>query len=288
MSKFNNFRHRLVGVIEPSVNGSEDLLSFAYDVVMIMAIILGIIPLMFKEQTSILVLIDHISLFWFIFDYALRWFTADIIGKRKGWKAFIFYPFTFNAIIDLLSILPSVLKVLNPSLKLFRLSRLLKILRFIRLIKYYEPLQMIITVMHKQRHTLFAVIGLALTYIFVTALIMFNAEYETELDGGRVMFDTFFDALYWSACTLTTVGYGDIYPVSNVGRVISMVSAIVGVAVVALPSGIITGGYMDELAIRRKQKDEAKARHLAEKNGEMPPAAEAMAATDADSSASAC
>ena len=73
------------------------------------------------------------------------------------------------------------------------------------------------------------------------------------------MFGNFFDAIYWSACTLTTVGYGDIYPVSNIGRVISMVSAIVGVAVVALPSGIITAGYMDELNSRRKKADEKSA-----------------------------
>ena len=258
MTRFQKFRERLCQILEPSANGSKDIESFAYDAIMIVAIILGIVPLMFKTQSAPLILIDNISLFWFVVDYLLRWFTADIHGKYKGWKAFVLYPFTPSAILDLLSILPSILKVLSPSLKLFRLSRLLKILRFLRLIRYYEPLQIIKSVMRKEGHTLLAVVGLAITYIFITALIMFNAEYEVELAGGRVMFDTIFDAVYWSACTLTTVGYGDIYPVSSVGRVISMVSAIVGVAVVALPSGIITAGYMDELNARRKMKEERK------------------------------
>ena len=86
---------------------------------------------------------------------------------------------------------------------------------------------------------------------------MFNVEFENELDGGKAMFNNLFDAIYWSACTLTTVGYGDIYPTSEVGRLISMVSAIVGVAIIALPSGIITAGYMDELRLRRERKAKA-------------------------------
>lgn len=256
MSEFYKFRVRLTQILEPAENGAEDKVSFAYDITMVIAIVLGILPLMFKGETPFLSCLDNISLFWFILDYLLRWFTADIHGKFRGWKAFLLYPFSIGAIVDLLSIMPSLVKVLSPSFKLFRLSRLFKILRFFRLIRYYEPLQIIITVMRKEGRTLLAVVGLALSYIFITALVMFNAEYEVELAGGRVMFDTIFDAIYWSACTLTTVGYGDIYPVSNIGRVISMVSAIVGVAVVALPSGIITAGYMDELNTRRKKKNE--------------------------------
>lgn len=90
------------------------------------------------------------------------------------------------------------------------------------------------------------VLVFALFYIFVTALIMFNAE-QPATDSGEMVFEDFFDSLYWAACTLTTVGYGDICPVTDVGRVIGMVSAIVGVAIIALPSGIITAAYLDEL-----------------------------------------
>lgn len=260
MSKFQSFRERVDQVIEPT-HEEGDWLSTAYDIIMIVAIAFGIIPLMFKQQTSLLRTLDFISLIWFLIDYILRWLTADMRGRLKGWKAFVVYPFTLNAIIDLLSILPSFLKVLNPSLKLFRLSRLLKLLRFFRFVRYYEPLQIVLAVLRKEGRTLLAVVGLAMSYIFITALIMFNVEYENELDGGKVMFGNIFDAIYWSACTLTTVGYGDIYPVSEVGRLISMVSAIVGVAIIALPSGIITAGYMDELRTRREKKQKLKDAH---------------------------
>ena len=82
--------------------------------------------------------------------------------------------------------------------------------------------------------------------MFVTALIMFNAEQPINPKTGEYLFKNFFDAFYWAACTLTTVGYGDIYPISTTGRVISIISSIVGIAIIALPSGIVTAGYMEE------------------------------------------
>lgn len=252
---FLKFRKSLYRIIEPSADGTKDVASYVYDVIMITAIAFGITPLMFKSQNDFLNTLDFISLVCFLIDYFFRWITADLRGKRRGRKAFLTYPFTLAAIVDLLSILPSFLKVLNPSLKLFRLSRLLKILRFVRVFKYYEPLRIVISVVRKEGRTLMAVVSLAISYIFITALIMFNVEFENELAGEKAMFNNIFDAIYWAACTLTTVGYGDIYPVSATGRLISMVSAIVGVAIIALPSGIITAGYMDELKVRREQKE---------------------------------
>lgn len=83
---------------------------------------------------------------------------------------------------------------------------------------------------------------------------MFNAEEDINPETGEYLFKNFFDAFYWAACTLTTVGYGDLYPISNVGRVISIISSMVGIAIIALPSGIVTAGYIDELKSRRKEE----------------------------------
>ena len=85
-------------------------------------------------------------------------------------------------------------------------------------------------------------------------MIMFNAEVDVNPETGRFLFDSFFDAFYWAACTLTTVGYGDLYPISDIGRVISIVSAIIGIAIIALPSGIITAGYMEEIKERKNNQ----------------------------------
>lgn len=91
-------------------------------------------------------------------------------------------------------------------------------------------------------------------YTFVTALIMFNAGNGIVLETGKLLFDDFFEAFYWAASTLTTVGYGDVYPVNDLGRAISMISSLVGIAIIALPSGVITAAYMEELEGRKKNK----------------------------------
>ncbi len=91
-------------------------------------------------------------------------------------------------------------------------------------------------------------------YTFVTVLIMFNAGNGIVLETGKLLFDDFFEAFYWAASTLTTVGYGDVYPVNDLGRAISMISSLVGIAIIAFPSGVITAAYMEELEGRKKNK----------------------------------
>ena len=243
-------RERITEIIEPR---NENTFSRAYDWMMLVAIVIGILPLMFREQYHVFWFFDLVSGCCFIIDYLLRWMTADLNSKKNRFVAFLLYPFTPMAIIDLLSILPTV-NLLSPTFKVMRVSRLLKILRVIKFVRYFEPLEIILAVIRRQKKILCTVLSLAVFYIFITALIMFNAEEDINPETGSYLFDNFFDAFYWAACTLTTVGYGDLYPISDVGRVISIISSMVGIAIIALPSGIITAGYMDETK-SRKQKN---------------------------------
>ena len=247
----NNWRWVIYNVVKtPKVSQGSRI----YGAVMLLAIVIGIFPLMFRHYNKVFWYMDLISSLLFIIDYILRWCTADYETKRKGWRAYVLYPFTPMAIIDLLSILP-VFNMISPTFKVVRVSRLLKLLRIFKVVRYFEPLLIIVAVIRRQGKILWTVASLALFYIFITALIMFNAEEEINPATGQILFRDFFDAFYWAACTLTTVGYGDLYPISNTGRVISILSSIVGIAIIALPSGIITAGYMDELKQRKELKD---------------------------------
>lgn len=227
--------------------------SRVYDYIMLLAIAVSIIPLMFKSQPKLFWYFELGSTACFIVDYIFRWSTADLQSKRSKLEAFLIYPFTPMAIIDLLTILP-IFHLLTPTFRLARVYRLMKILRVFRVIRYFEPLKIILSVIQRQRRILWTVLILAIFYIFITALIMFNAEEEINPATGQPLFENFFDAFYWAACTLTTVGYGDLYPISRIGRVISIISSLVGIAIIALPSGIVTAGYMDELNRRNDQK----------------------------------
>lgn len=239
---------KINSIIEPR---RENKFSQFYDWTMLIAIIIGIVPLMFRSQNKLFVCFDIFSSICFIVDYLLRWITFPLkFEKKKKWISILLYPITPMAIIDLLSILP-IMNLLAPTFKIVRVSRLLKLLRVIKFIRYFEPLEIIISVIKKQRKILYTVLSLALFYTFITAMIMFNAEKEINPETGEYLFNNFFDAFYWAACTLTTVGYGDLYPISSVGRIISIISSMVGIAIIALPSGIITAGYLDEI---RKKK----------------------------------
>ena len=228
-------RKTLFQIIEP--HQKENAIEKAYDVLMFLTIIVSLIPLTTKSHTGIFMWLDFVSTVIFIVDYILRLLTADYkLGKGK--LSFFLYPFTFLALADLLCILPSLF-LLNNSLRLFKILRMLRILRIFKFIRYSKNIQILTNVLKKQKDSLMIVGLLALGYIFISALIIFNVEPST--------FPNFFDALYWATISLTTVGYGYIYAVSTTGKVITMISSFLGIAIVALPAGIITAGYMKEI-----------------------------------------
>lgn len=240
-------RKRLYEIIEVSQDNNR--INLSYDILMMCAITISIIPLAFKQSFPLFYYTDIITTILFIIDYALRLVTADYKLNKKSVLSFIKYPFTPWAIIDLISILPTI-TVLNSGFKLFRLFRMFRTFRIFRVLKafrYSKSITIIIKVIRNSKDALLAVCTLAIGYILISALVIFNVEAES--------FNTFFDAIYWATVSLTTVGYGDIYPVTTAGRIITMISSFFGIAVVALPAGIITAGYMN--ALNEEKNDNA-------------------------------
>ena len=243
-------RKRIYEIIEKS--DGKDQLSTAYDIFMIIVIIISILPLAFKADLMLFKVFDKTCAVIFILDYLFRWSTADYKFESRNVLSFIKYPFTPMALIDLISILPS-LSIVSRGFKLLRILRMIRALRVIRILKvarYSKSVSIIRNVMHSSKDTLTAVCALAGGYILISALVIFNVEPDS--------FNTFFDAIYWATVSLTTVGYGDIYPVSTMGRIITMVSSVFGIAIVALPAGIITAGYINELNKENAEENEQK------------------------------
>lgn len=239
-------RKRLYEILEKGKK--SDWLSVSYDIFMLILIAVSVIPLMFVEDYPIFKYIEIVTVSLFSVDYILRWSAADYsLGKKR--LSFFIYPFTPWAIIDLLSILPG-LSLLSEGFKILRITRFLRILRLFKFFRYSDKIQVLGKVIHKEKGVLLSVLGIAVFYVFLTALIMFNAEPHINPATGAVTFRSFFDALYWATVTLTTVGYGDMIPVTDTGRLVSMLSSLFGVAIIALPSGVITASYLDELRKR--------------------------------------
>ena len=239
-------RQRIYEIIE--VSEDNDKLSSIYDIIMMISIIISIIPLCTHENYYVFGIIDKVTVIIFIGDYILRILTADK-KLRRGALSFFLYPFTPMALVDLLSILPS-LTVLAKGyrlLKIFRLLRTFKVFRVFKAFRYSKNINMVINVFRKQKDSLMVVGGFAIGYILISALVISNAEPET--------FETMYDAIYWATISLTTVGYGDVYATTTIGKFITMISAVLGIAIVALPAGIIIAGYQDELEEIKTQKE---------------------------------
>ena len=125
-----------------------------------------------------------------------------------------------------------------------------------RVFSFTDKFPVLGRVLKKEKYVLLTVLGVAVFYVFLTALIMFNAEPHVNPETGETTFGSFFDALYWATITLTTVGYGDLTPVTKIGRLVSMLSSLFGMAVIALPSGVITASYLVELRNVKEQKED--------------------------------
>lgn len=231
----SNIRGKIFLQVEPSkYSGNVSV----YNIFLICVIMCSVVPLMVKRETEALIIIDYIATGIFCVDYILRWFTADMKFNRKGAAIFIHYPFSRMAVVDLLAIVSGCLS-LHSGGKLLLVFRTLRVFRFVKIIRYSKSTSRIMRVLHRQRNSLLAVCLMALGYIMICALVIFNAEPQT--------FPTFFDAVYWATVSLTTVGYGDIYPVSTAGRIIAMISSVFGIAVIAMPAGLITAGFIQEM-----------------------------------------
>lgn len=239
-----DFKRRIYEVIEVSSIG--DISSRAYDRLMTTAIIVGLLPLTVKEMNNYLVAIDIFVSILFIIDYAARVYTADYKMGYQNYRAYIAYIFTPLAIFDFLSIIP-IIYLFVPVSGFISLLRLFRVFRMLKLVRYSKTMIIIRNVIRKVKSQLMAVLFLIIIYIFGAAMLIFQLEPN--------LFNNFFDALYWATISITTIGYGDIYPVTTVGRLITMISALVGMAVIALPTGIITAAYMAEIT-KKKSKYE--------------------------------
>ncbi len=236
-------RKKLYDVLQAN---NKSKLSFIYNMVMMIVIITSLVILAFKDFSTPIIIIDRITAVFFSIDYLLRLITADYQLKKRA-ASFFIYPFTPMALIDILCILPSF-GIITGSvriLKVLRFVRCIKVLRVYKVFKKLNSIKIIWEVIKKEKGILISICILAVVYVLVVALAVFNIEPDT--------FGNFFEALYWSVISLTTIGYGDIVPVTVVGRIFTMISSIMGIAIIALPSGTITAGYMEVLNERHEE-----------------------------------
>lgn len=155
------------------------------------------------------------------------------------------------AIIDLLAILPFYLPMLLPiDLRVLRMLRIIRLFRVFKIGRYTNALSSIVKVFKNKQHELLSSVFVVLLLMIVASVLMYSIENNAQPE----VFKNAFDALWWALATLTTVGYGDIYPITVLGKILSSIIAILGIGLVAVPTGIISAGFMESIQSEEKEK----------------------------------
>lgn len=235
---------------------SASTLSRAVNALIIIVIVLSVFVIIIESHTQIyqagrhfFILFERISIAFFTLEFLLRlWargaaYEASNGGPKRGRFEYLT---SFHGIIDFLSIAPFYLQLLFPGLDL-RMLRILRLLRILKLSRYNSALEDLVRAVKSERHSL-----LATLYIIVIVLILSSAFlYYAESSAQPEKLASIIHAMYWSLITLTTVGYGDISPVTPVGQLIASFTALLGVAIVAMFTGIIASSFSRQIARRR-------------------------------------
>lgn len=247
MNNLEKIKKRVFEIIQ--IGNQTDIPSLIFDVFIVFIIVLNIVItfcLTFAQlarYAALLQTVELVTIVIFAVEYVLRLWTAqylypDMGHGRAKWQ----FAFSFYGIVDLLTILPYFLPLVFPSGAVaFRMFRVVRILRLFRINAKYDAFHVITTVLKEKRNPLIYSIFLVLVLMMASSLCMYGLEHEAQPEH----FSNAFSGIWWSVSTLLTVGYGDIYPITVGGQIMAIVIAFLGVGMVAIPTGIISAGFVE-------------------------------------------
>lgn len=242
-------RKRLFEIIEIGLPG--DVASQVYDAFNILSIVINLVVSVMYTFDDLharfgpwLVTIEAVTVAFFAADFAMRLWTAKFLRPSLTEpRAVLRYIFSFSGLVDLLSFLPYYLPVFFPSGAVaFRMFRVARVFRLFRVNAYYDSLGVITEVISSKRQQLFSSVFILLVLMLASSLCMYSLEHDAQPE----VFSNAFSGIWWSVSTLLTIGYGDIYPVTTMGKIFSIFITFLGVGMVAIPTGIISAGFVDQ------------------------------------------
>ena len=244
---YENAKKRTFEIMEKSQKG--DILSTIFDYFIVILISLNVVSVFIETfdlplfYANILRKFEIFSIIIFTIEYILRLCTSTLLYPDKNsFVARVKYIFSLMAIIDLLSILPFYLPFFfNVDLRVLRALRLVRLLRIFKANRYTHAIQKVLFVIKNKSTELISSIFVIFILMLISSVLMYSVESPVQPE----VFKNGFSGLWWAVATFTTVGYGDIYPITSVGRFLSAIIALLGIGLVAVPTGIVTSGFME-------------------------------------------
>lgn len=253
-------RRRIFEIIE--IGPPEDRISRTYDLTNLLSIVVNLlVSILYTfddirlKYGTLLLTIESVTVAFFAVDYCLRLWTARCRSpKSSEIKAIWEYATSFHGIVDILSFLPYYLPIFFPSgATAFRLFRVMRFFRLFRINTYYDSLSVISEVIGSKRQQLISSVFIILILMLSSSLCMYSLEHEAQ----PTVFTNAFSGIWWAASTLLTVGYGDIYPITDAGKIFGIGITFLGVGMVAIPTGIISAGFVDQYSRLKRMSEYA-------------------------------
>ncbi len=241
-------RERIFNIIQ--IGKRDDFLSMAFDVFIVVVILSNLAATFlstfreFDDYKSLFDVIELVTIIIFTIGYILRLWTADFLfPDRSRIKSTFRFVFSFYGIIDLLTFFPFYLPLVFPAGAVaFRMLRVIRIFRLFKINSTYDAFNVITDVLKDKKNQLLSSISLILIMMLASSLCMYSLEHEAQPN----QFSNAFSGIWWATSTLLTVGYGDIYPVTIGGKIMAIVISFLGVGMVAIPTGIISAGFVEQ------------------------------------------
>lgn len=241
-------KHRIFEILQ--IGRDHDTLSISFDFFIAMVILFNLFITLFQTfdaslpYASLLSIAELITMIIFGAEYILRVWTAEYLYPRKSPAAArLRFMVSFYGIIDMLSFLPYFLPVFFPTgIATFRLLRVARILRLFRVNAYYDAFNVITDVINDKKDQIFSSVCIILILMVSSSLFIYSLEHDIQPDK----FQNAFSGIWWAMSTVFTVGYGDIYPVTSAGRILGIFIAFLGAGAVAIPTGIISAGFVEQ------------------------------------------
>lgn len=242
------------------IGEGKDYASRAFDMFISLCIVSNIICMILltfnslSEYYSILKLIENVTIYVFVIEYSLRVITAKYLyPEYNTFGAIIMFVTSLYGVIDLLSILPVVLVgVLPYGFSALRMLRVFRILKLFRITKNYDSFSVIGVVLRNKKNQIASSVSIVLILMLAASLLMYGFEHEVQPDK----FENALSGIWWAVNTMLTVGYGDIFPVTSGGKLLTVVIEFLGVGLVAIPTGIISAGFMEYHNSVQKRNEE--------------------------------
>jgi len=179
--------------------------------------------------------------YFFLTEYSLRLMCCGYTKKYKGFLGKIRFIFSFHSLIDLISFVPSLIfPGLNETF-LFRIFRIFRMLKIIKLSNQLPAIKNVTQVLSKRKNEIFFSLFITIFIILIASIVLYLAEGKAQPEA----FGSIIRSFWWSTITLTTIGYGDVYPITILGKIATTIIAIAGIGIVALPAGIIAGSFSE-------------------------------------------